>query len=92
MPQSTPQTERGHHVVASGPYGWIRHPGYAGALLTYLATPFFLDSGWALLPAMFITIVLIIRASLEDKTLQNELEGYHAYAERVRYRLMPGVW
>jgi protein-S-isoprenylcysteine O-methyltransferase Ste14 len=86
------QTERGHHVVSSGPYGWIRHPGYAGALLTYLATPFFLDSRWALLPAMFITIVLIIRTSLEDQTLQNELEGYHAYAERVRYRLMPGVW
>ena len=86
------QTERGHHVVSSGPYGWIRHPGYAGALLTYLATPFFLDSRWALLPAMFITIVLIIRTSLEDQTLQNELEGYRAYAERVRYRLMPGVW
>jgi protein-S-isoprenylcysteine O-methyltransferase Ste14 len=86
------QTERGHHIVSSGPYGWIRHPGYAGALLTYLATPFFLDSRWALLPAVFITIVLIVRTSLEDQTLQNELEGYHAYAERVRYRLMPGVW
>jgi len=86
------QTERGHHVVSNGPYGWIRHPGYAGALLTYLATPFFLDSRWALLPAVFITIVLIIRTSLEDQTLQNELEGYRAYAERVRYRLMPGVW
>lgn len=86
------QTERGHHVVSSGPYAWIRHPGYAGALLTYLATPFFLDSRWAMLPAMFITIVLIIRTSLEDKTLQNELEGYRAYTERVRYRLLPGVW
>jgi protein-S-isoprenylcysteine O-methyltransferase Ste14 len=92
MPQSTTQTERGHHVVASGPYGWIRHPGYAGALLTYLATPFFLDSRWALLPAMFITIVLIVRTSLEDKTLQNELEGYRSYAEQVRYRFLPGVW
>jgi protein-S-isoprenylcysteine O-methyltransferase Ste14 len=86
------QTERGHSVVSSGPYGWIRHPGYAGALLTYLATPFFLDSRWALLPAVFITIVLIIRTRLEDKTLQDELEGYRAYAERVRYRLLPGVW
>jgi len=86
------QTERGHHVVSSGPYGWIRHPGYAGALLTYLATPIFLDSRWALLPAVYITIVLIIRTGLEDKTLQDELEGYRAYAERVRYRLLPGVW
>lgn len=86
------QTERGHRVVSSGPYGWIRHPGYAGALLTYLATPFFLDSRWALLPAVFITIVLIIRTRLEDKALQDELEGYRAYAKRVRYRLLPGVW
>jgi len=83
------QTERGHRVVSSGPYGWIRHPGYAGALLTYLATPFFLDSRWALLPAVFITIVLIIRTRLEDKALQDELEGYRAYAERVPYRLLP---
>ena len=86
------QTERGHRVVSSGLYGWIRHPGYAGALLTYLATPFFLDSRWALLPAVFITIVLIIRTRLEDKALQDELEGYRAYAERVRYCLLPGVW
>ena len=62
------------------------------ALLTYLATPFFLDSRWALLPAVFLTIVLVIRTSLEDKTLQDVLEGYRAYAERVRYRLLPGVW
>ena len=86
------QTERGHHVVSSGPYGWIRHPGYAAAMLTYLATPLFLDSRWAFLPAVFITIVLVIRTSLEDKALQDELEGYRAYAERVRYRLLPGVW
>jgi protein-S-isoprenylcysteine O-methyltransferase Ste14 len=86
------QTDRGHQVVTSGPYRWMRHPGYTGALLTYLATPLFLDSRWAFLPAMFITIVLIIRTNLEDKTLQDELEGYHDYARRVRYRLLPGVW
>ena len=86
------QTDRGHQVVSSGPYRWIRHPGYAGALLTYLATPIFLDSRWAFLPVMFITIVLVIRTSMEDKVLQDELEGYHDYARRVRYRLLPGVW
>ena len=86
------QTERGHQVVSSGPYRWIRHPGYAGALVTYLATPFFLDSIWALLPAVFLTVVLVIRTALEDRTLQEELAGYQEYAGRVRYRMLPGVW
>jgi protein-S-isoprenylcysteine O-methyltransferase Ste14 len=86
------QTERGHVVVSSGPYRWIRHPGYAGGLINYLSTPFFLDSIWALLPALFLTVVLMIRTSLEDKTLQEELPGYREYAGRVRYRLLPGVW
>lgn len=86
------QTERGHQVISTGPYRWMRHPGYAGVLLLYLATPIFLDSRWAFLPALFLTVVLLIRTNLEDKALQNELEGYWAYANRVRYRLLPGVW
>jgi len=86
------QTERGHQVVTGGPYQWMRHPGYAGALLTYLATPIFLDTKWALLPVLFLTIVLVIRTHLEDQTLQDELEGYRDYAQRVRYRLLPGIW
>jgi protein-S-isoprenylcysteine O-methyltransferase Ste14 len=86
------QTDRDHTVVSSGPYRWIRHPGYAGGLLTYLATPIFLDSLWAFIPAVFITVVLVIRTNLEDKTLQDELTGYREYALRVRYRLLPGVW
>ena len=86
------QTERGHTVVSSGPYRWMRHPGYAGGLLTYLTTPFFLDSWWALLPAVFLTVVLVIRTVLEDQALQADLAGYREYAERVRYRLLPGIW
>ena len=86
------QTERGHHVVSSGPYRWLRHPGYAAALLTYLAIPFFLDSRWAFLPTLFVMAILVIRTALEDRTLQAELPGYRDYAGRVRYRLLPGVW
>jgi protein-S-isoprenylcysteine O-methyltransferase Ste14 len=86
------QTDRGHQVVSSGPYRWMRHPGYAGALLTYLATPVFLDAVWAFLPVLFITIVLLIRTELEDQTLQTELDGYRDYARRVHYHLFPGVW
>jgi protein-S-isoprenylcysteine O-methyltransferase Ste14 len=86
------QTDRDHRVVSTGPYRWMRHPGYAGSLLAYLATPLFLDSRWAFLPAVLITVVLVIRTNLEDQTLQDELGGYREYAGRVRYRLLPGVW
>jgi protein-S-isoprenylcysteine O-methyltransferase Ste14 len=86
------QTDRGHVVVDSGPYRWVRHPGYAGALLTFLATPLFLDSLWAILPAIALGVVLVVRTRLEDATLHAELAGYREYSGRVRYRLVPGVW
>ncbi len=86
------QTDRGQQVVSSGPYRWMRHPGYAGALLTYLATPLFLDAQWAFIPVVFLTVVLVIRTDLEDRTLQDELKGYRDYARQVRFRLLPGVW
>ncbi len=86
------QAERGHHVVSSGPYRWLRHPGYAGALLTYLAIPLFLDSRWAFLPTLFVMLLMVVRTALEDRTLQAELAGYRDYAGRVRYRLLPGIW
>jgi protein-S-isoprenylcysteine O-methyltransferase Ste14 len=86
------QRDRDHHVVSSGPYRWVRHPGYTGAMLTYWATPVFLDALGAFLPVVFITVVLGIRTKLEDETLQEELDGYQAYTERVKYRLLPGVW
>jgi protein-S-isoprenylcysteine O-methyltransferase Ste14 len=86
------QTDRSQQVVSSGPYHWMRHPGYAGSLLVYLAIPFFLDTSWAFLPAVVFAIAVVIRTSLEDKTLQEELEGYREYTQRVRYRLLPGVW
>lgn len=86
------QTDRGHEVVSSGPYRWIRHPGYAGALVSFWATPFFLDSLWAFIPVALITAALVIRTHLEDRTLQNELDGYRDYVRQVSYRLLPGVW
>lgn len=86
------QSDRGHHVVSSGPYRWMRHPGYAGALISYLATPFLLESWWTLLPVAFTLAVIIIRTGLEDRTLQEKLEGYRDYTQEVHYRLIPGVW
>ncbi len=70
----------------------MRHPGYAGAGLFNLATPVFLDSWWAFLPAVLLTVALVIRTHLEDKVLHEELDGYPAYAARVRFRLVPGIW
>jgi protein-S-isoprenylcysteine O-methyltransferase Ste14 len=70
----------------------VRHPGYAGALLTYWGTPIFLGSLLMFIPVMFITVFLVVRTNLEDNTLQEKLDGYREYAGRVRYRLLPGVW
>lgn len=86
------QNDRGQHVISGGPYRWVRHPGYAGAVLTYLATPCFLDSIWAFLPAIVIVSILILRTSLEDQYLQEKLPGYQDYVKQVRYRLFPGIW
>jgi protein-S-isoprenylcysteine O-methyltransferase Ste14 len=85
------QTERGHQVVSSGPNKWVRHPGYAGTLLTYLATPFFLDSSEVTLPILCTVIVMVVRTFLEDRFLQRELTGCREYTLRMRYCLPPGV-
>lgn len=86
------QGERGHSVVTSGPYRYMRHPGYAGGAMTSLTIPLLLGSLWALIPAALAVCIYVIRTTLEDQTLQEELEGYRGYALRVRYRLLPGVW
>ena len=86
------QSERGQKVISSGPYAVMRHPGYSGALLTYLTTPILLESWWAFLPAVCLLVVLVVRTRLEDRFLQENLVGYREYAEQVRYRLLPGIW
>ncbi|HWB08070.1 MAG TPA: isoprenylcysteine carboxylmethyltransferase family protein [Pirellulales bacterium] len=86
------QTERGHTVVDTGPYRFVRHPMYATAFLLFFGFALALGSFWALVPAAVASLVLIVRTALEDRTLQNELAGYRQYAQRVRYRLIPHVW
>jgi protein-S-isoprenylcysteine O-methyltransferase Ste14 len=86
------QEERGHAVVSSGPYRYVRHPGYLGAIAFQLASPILLGSLWAAIPAGLSALLLILRTALEDRTLINELDGYREYAGQVRYRLLPGVW
>ena len=86
------QRERGHTVVTGGPYRYIRHPGYAGMGLFTLATPLILDSWWAFIPTAATVAVTLVRTALEDRTLQNELEGYTDYARSVTCKLVPFVW
>jgi len=86
------QKDREHTVTTQGPYRAVRHPGYAGGKVAGLATPLGLGSLWALIPAGLLAALIVIRTALEDKTLHRELPGYAEYAQRTRYRLVPGVW
>ena len=86
------QKERGHTVISDGPYRYVRHPGYLGQMIFSLASALALGSLWALIPGCLFAALLVVRTALEDRTLQDELEGYKAYAWQVPYRLIPYLW
>ncbi len=84
--------QQGQSVVTTGPYRYVRHPLYGGAILFFLGTPLLLGSWYGLAVAPVMIAFLAARARMEEKTLRQELEGYEEYAARVRYRLIPGIW
>ena len=86
------QSEREQKPVSSGPYRFVRHPGYLGTIMLHLGVPFMLNSSWAIIPGLLAVVVLVLRTYKEDQTLQAELAGYREYAERVPWRLFPGIW
>jgi protein-S-isoprenylcysteine O-methyltransferase Ste14 len=86
------QRERGHHVISTGPYAWVRHPMYSGAVLFLVGMPLLLGSGWGLATSPVFALLFGIRAGIEERTLVAGLPGYDDYISRVRYRLLPGVW
>ena len=86
------QEERGHKVITTGPYRCVRHPMYIGATVITLSLPVGLGSLYALIPAVGLVAYFVIRTALEDRMLHRELEGYVEYAQRTRYRLVPGIW
>ena len=86
------QDERGHVVVTTGPYNFVRHPMYVGTITAIFCIPLVLGSFWALIPAVLIDILFVVRTAMEDRTLMEELPGYKEYASRIRYRLFPGIW
>jgi protein-S-isoprenylcysteine O-methyltransferase Ste14 len=86
------QLDRDHKTATEGPYQYVRHPGYLGFIASNLATGLVLGSFWALIPGAITAGLLIVRTALEDSTLHRELDGHKEYAEKVKYRLIPGIW
>jgi protein-S-isoprenylcysteine O-methyltransferase Ste14 len=86
------QTDRGHAVITTGPYRYVRHPLYVTTLMLWLTTPLMLNALWALVPAVGACLAMVVRTALEDRMLHEELPGYTEYAAQTRYRLLPGVW
>jgi protein-S-isoprenylcysteine O-methyltransferase Ste14 len=86
------QTDRGHRVISTGPYRFVRHPMYVGVILQNVAIPLILGSRWSFAPAGAIIALFLWRTSREDRVLRRELAGYEDFARRTRYRLLPGVW
>lgn len=91
-PQVRIQTERGQVVVTTGPYRVVRHPMYAAAIVYFLGVPLLLGSRWALLPVPLFIAAFGARAIGEERMLRQSFPGYTAYADRVRFRFIPGVW
>lgn len=86
------QTERGQHVIDTGVYGYVRHPMYLGASVAFVGGALLLGSISGLLLALALVAILVVRIFVEEKLLAHDLEGYLAYREKVRYRLVPHVW
>jgi protein-S-isoprenylcysteine O-methyltransferase Ste14 len=86
------QTERGHHVIDSGPYAFVRHPMYSGAIVFFVGAALLLGSWWGLAMSLLFVALFAIRAGIEERTLIAGLPDYAGYAARVRYRLLPGLW
>ena len=86
------QSERGHHVITTGPYRWVRHPGYAAALLMILASGLALGSWAATVISLVGVPLLLVRIHNEEAVLQRDLPGYADYAWQVPYRLLPLIW
>lgn len=92
VPQVRAQTARTQTVISTGPYAVLRHPMYSGALLYFFGTPLLLGSWLGLAGGLLMSIGFGARAIGEEAMLRRDLPGYDAYAARVRWRMVPGIW
>ena len=86
------EVEKGQKIISSGPYAIVRHPMYLGQTLLLLLTPLALGSYWAIIPALFIIPILMARIRNEEQILERELKGYQGYMQKIKFRLIPGIW
>lgn len=86
------QAERGHRVVSSGPYAFVRHPMYSGTILFFVGAALLLGSWWGVALSPLFAVLFGVRSGIEERTLLAGLPDYADYATRVRYRLVPGLW
>src|SRR6266481_616749 len=86
------QTERGHRVISTGPYAWVRHPMYSGTILFFVGAPLLLGSWWGVAMSPLFVVLFAVRVRIEERALLAGLAGYGDYAAQVRYRLVPGLW
>ena len=86
------QNDRGHTVCETGPYRFVRHPGYLGMIISWAGFPLLIGSIWSTIPVVIAIILLLVRTRLEDKTLIEELTGYSQYIQKTRPKLVPGLW
>lgn len=86
------QSERGHYVVSTGPYAWVRHPMYSGTVLFFFGAPLLLGSWWGVAMAPLFIVLFAFRTRIEERALIAGLPGYADYTAQVRYRLVPGLW
>jgi protein-S-isoprenylcysteine O-methyltransferase Ste14 len=86
------QQARGQQTITSGPYRYVRHPGYVAVIIQFIVIPLALGSTAAWIPAILGSLLFVMRTALEDRTLQHELPGYSEFTMQTRYRLIPGIW
>lgn len=86
------EVEEGQKVISTGPYALVRHPMYSSIIILYLFSPIALGSYWAVIPTVLYLLTLVLRIYGEEKVLLKNLEGYGEYTQKVKYRLIPGIW
>ena len=88
----TVEVEQGQKLISDGLYGLVRHPMYTGVIMMFIPVALALGSWWGLIPMALFPLTLVMRIRNEEKVLSEGLEGYMEYCDKVRYRLIPGIW